>query len=185
MRTIDILEPGTNILCRKQGAEKFIRSLPPAFANGVTEEDRKDISRLVEKAYKFIHSHPQCRLRDEDVYKEKTQSVNVVTNANTDSRAPQAGARPKTGRDTRTCFICHKPGHIARNCYHRNSNYNRGGYRDQNRGAQFHNRRGNQRNQGNQGQRSYQTPCSNCGRRNHETRDCIDKPNKQKWEQKF
>lgn len=58
--------------------ERFILSLPRGFKSTITASDRRKPTIILEKGCDFVTVNPQCKLSDEDVYKERVQTVNAV-----------------------------------------------------------------------------------------------------------
>ncbi|KAK4327310.1 hypothetical protein Pmani_002251 [Petrolisthes manimaculis] len=185
-----------NELTKKQAAHsqvfknmyllRFYSALPPLFQNNITSDERADGTKLLRKAIKLAATYPASKLRDEDVSKEKatTERVHVVATPPQGAMANQASPN-KHWKESRTCFVCKKPGHIARNCYKKQNNWNWQSRQEwqaqQTPQAQLAQRRydrdwgwptqntGRWNSQGNRYQ-SNRPQCGNCGKWGHETR---------------
>ncbi|KAK4304066.1 hypothetical protein Pmani_023980 [Petrolisthes manimaculis] len=195
-----------NELTKKQAAHsqvfknmyllRFYSALPPLFQNNITSDERADGTKLLRKAIKLAATYPASKLRDEDVSKEKatTERVHVVATPPQGAMANQASPN-KHWKESRTCFVCKKPGHIARNCYKKQNNWNWQSRQEwqaqQTPQAQLAQRRydrdwgwptqntGRWNSQGNRYQ-SNRPQCGNCGKWGHETRVCYVAPDKKK-----
>ncbi|KAK3868973.1 hypothetical protein Pcinc_025680 [Petrolisthes cinctipes] len=152
---------------------RFYNALPPLFQNNITSDEMADGKKLLRKAMKLASTYPASMLRDEDVSKERatTERVHVVATPPQGATANQVSPN-RQWKDSRTCFVCKKPGHIARNCYKRQNNSNwqaqqaQGRY-DQDWGWPTQNTgRWNSQGQYNQGNRyqSNRPQCGNCGK---------------------
>ncbi|KAK4320571.1 hypothetical protein Pmani_008575 [Petrolisthes manimaculis] len=104
---------------------RFYNALPPLFQNNITSDEMADGKKLLRKAIKLATTYPASKLRDEEVNKERatTQKIHVVVTPPHGATANQASLN-KHWKESRTCFVCKKPGHNARNCYRKQNNSN-------------------------------------------------------------
>ena len=111
----------------------FLTALPKDFSYILQDADLKKPLAVYKKALKYVASHPNLRLTDAEIRKERQHhTVNAVINENKtpilNQRAP-LGSRPKmrcqkchlTNHNTQNCraiecFRCHQYGHSSRNC---------------------------------------------------------------------
>ena len=101
--------------------EQFLSTCEPGMSAHVRDKGRLSLEEVGKAADLYIETRRNMKASKTDINRkdrERDKGQPDTTNINKRFLTPNI-SQPQTGRTTAKCYVCEKPGHIAKDCRHR------------------------------------------------------------------